>query len=661
MAERRLIKRPVFPERIVITAGMPNGNKPLHIGHIGAIFLWADAYARYMRDNIGSENVIFVSGTDGFGSVAEEKYRKLKEAGEYSGTLSDYIGGYHETQKKTLQKYGISLNLFAASCFGESYEHHKRMSAYFFEEMLKSGYMAKKDTEQFYDKDFDMILNGRQVEGKCPIDGCKSEVGYADECSLGHQYSPSELIDPISKLSGKKPQMKLVSNYYLRLEAFREDIKKWCDKLEAEGCSRKFMIRDMRDFLQPPMLFVSESAKDMLDAVTDKLPEHAYFHDEKNKRVQLKFTSVDARDTACTVLKDAGIRYRSNKTLAPFRISGNAKWGVPMPTVSDGSTDGLTFYVWPESLWAPVSFTDTYLESIGKRVGKGSKWQDWWCQKDAKVVQFIGEDNVFFYCLAQTGVFLAVQGKNYGLEKENGKLNLTYVVANKHLLVANAKAGSSGTVTAPTADSLLDYYTVEQLRMHFLGQGIGSASANFASKVFFPEEFAKSGDPVLLQGNILTNIFNRIVRSVFYSLQQYFDGKLPTAAVTSETLAKAADTLEKYEYYMNRYEFNNVIGVIDEYFRSANAHWAEVSKTGDNEVKARLIADTVHVIKTGVLMLHSIAPDGAELVAEYMKAGGALFDWKNADKTFCEILPEVGAFKFLEPRFDFFKKHESQL
>ena len=70
-----------LPKKVVITAGMPNGNKGLHLGHIG-LFIWADFYARFMRDRIGAENVLFFSGTDGFGSSTDEKYRKLKEAGE---------------------------------------------------------------------------------------------------------------------------------------------------------------------------------------------------------------------------------------------------------------------------------------------------------------------------------------------------------------------------------------------------------------------------------------------------------------------------------------------------------------------------------------------------------------------------------------------------
>ena len=56
--------RPEFPKRAVITGGMPYGNKKLHFGHVGGVFVQADVLARFLRDRIGDENVVFVSGTD---------------------------------------------------------------------------------------------------------------------------------------------------------------------------------------------------------------------------------------------------------------------------------------------------------------------------------------------------------------------------------------------------------------------------------------------------------------------------------------------------------------------------------------------------------------------------------------------------------------------
>lgn len=56
---------------------MPYGNKGLHFGHIAGVFVPADVYARFLRDRIGSDNVLFVSGTDCYGSPINEGYRKL--------------------------------------------------------------------------------------------------------------------------------------------------------------------------------------------------------------------------------------------------------------------------------------------------------------------------------------------------------------------------------------------------------------------------------------------------------------------------------------------------------------------------------------------------------------------------------------------------------
>ena len=97
-----------WPARAVVTAGMPYGNKPLHFGHVGGVFVPADAFARFLRDRIGKENVRFVSGTDCFGSPINEGYRKLVEAGEFDGSISDYVMRNHERQANTLRSYVLA-------------------------------------------------------------------------------------------------------------------------------------------------------------------------------------------------------------------------------------------------------------------------------------------------------------------------------------------------------------------------------------------------------------------------------------------------------------------------------------------------------------------------------------------------------------------------
>lgn len=647
-----------LPKRVLITGGMPYGNKPLHIGHIGAIFVWADVYARFMRDMLGDENVIFISGTDGFGSATEEKHRVLTEKGEINITLPEYIEKYHLMQKKTLNDYDISLNLFSASCIGRGYELHKQTSDDFFRTMYAKGDIIKDSSNQFYDTKIGKVLNGRQVEGKCPIVGCESETAYADECALGHQYTPNELIDPISVLSGTKPELKKVTNYYFKLEKYRELLKQYVRNIESNPMVRKFMTRDMKEFLLPPSTYISNAEYDKNLEFFNALGK-PFFNDEKRNLITFTFDTVRERDEFCEKLNQNGIHFKNNKTLAPLRISGNIKWGVPLTKIGgEVEEDDLTFYVWPESLWAPISFTKQYLESINSPLS----WRDWWTKKDSKVVQFIGEDNVYFYALAQTGMFLSMQDETK-LDADEGQLQQSTVVANKHLLLGNMKASSSSKLfKAPTADELLEHYTVEQLRCHFISHNINTIASNFNSKVYFPEEFEKCGDPVVAQGNILTNVYNRIVRSVFYSLQEYFDGKLPKGFNTSaEAKQQAQNVLNEYVSKFKSVKLNEIMPILDNYFRAVNLNWANKSKIEDNEVRAQLIVDTIHGIKTGLLMLHHIAPKGAKLVAEYMNVDDAIFNWDNSEKTFFEIFPNINEFKNIPPKFDFFKKHQSQL
>mgnify|MGYP003303762177 CR=1 FL=1 len=61
--EKFVRPRPEFPKRAVVTAGMPYGNKELHFAHFGGYMVHADTFARFLRDRIGSENVVFVSSS----------------------------------------------------------------------------------------------------------------------------------------------------------------------------------------------------------------------------------------------------------------------------------------------------------------------------------------------------------------------------------------------------------------------------------------------------------------------------------------------------------------------------------------------------------------------------------------------------------------------
>ena len=636
-------ERPVFPKKAVITAGMPYGNKNLHFGHVGGMFVHADIYARFLRDRIGAENVIFVSGTDCYGSPILESFRKLKEAG-YEGTLEDYVTQNHESQKETLAKYEISLNLYGASALGRSGEVHQEVSNWLFENLYEQGFIKMYAIPQFYDPEKEVFLNGRQVMGKCPIPNCQSEHAYADECSLGHQYVPSELIDPVSVLSGEKPEFRDVKNWYFVLDEKMDVLREQLDNLRRNSNTRKFQLNIIDEFLQEPAIVIPRKNFEDLAVLSEKLPHSELIDEEKKKFVTFKFADLDSRDEARKVLEELGVHYTAGKTLVPFRLSGNVEWGAKVPE-KDG-LDDLTFWVWPESLWAPISFTQTYLEATGR---DRSEWKDWWNGEDSLVYQFIGEDNIYFYSIAEMGLF-------YGLG-----LNYPHIIPNRHVLFMDTKASSSSAIKPPMADELLEHYTAEQLRMHFMSLALSNKSTGFKPQVYMEGE-PDGVDMVLKEGNLLTNVFNRLIRSCFYTTQEYFNGKLPIGEVSDKVKALVENKVVEYEKHMYNHDFHRIAYVLDEFIREVSKHWAKASNTEDEATRKQALVDCFYACKAIAVLVHPVAPTGCEMFRAYMNLPETLWSWDYILEPLSVYVDDLSTheLKFLEPRVDFFAKLDSQ-
>ncbi len=654
-------KRPAFPKRAIVTAGMPYGNKDLHLGHIGGVFVPADCYARFLRDRIGKENVIFVSGTDCYGSPILESWRRLREQEGYEGTLEDYVAGYHARQRQVLDAYHISLTLYGASALGRAGQIHRQMTEEFITGLHRHGHLVKLTTQQFYDPERGVFLNGRQVVGRCPIEGCASEQGYADECSLGHSYLPSELINPKSTLTGQTPEMRDVENWYFKLDEFHALLEQWLDDYAARPTSRPFATRSMAEFMEKPAVHIKRDRWEEVEPLRAALPPHTLADEEGKSSFTLVFERLAQREEACRQLSGAGVRYRTGKALVPFRLTGNISWGVPAPAME--GLEGLTVWVWPESLWAPISFTRAALESRGEAQ---EHWRQWWCSKEVAVYQFIGQDNVYFYGPAEMAMFLGQQGPDPVADPPEGQLQLPDLIVNNHLLFLDKKASSSGKIKPPTAGQLLDYYTPEQLRMHFLGLGLGIRSVGFKPKPLNPAADPRQADPVLKEGNLLTNVLNRAIRSCFYTAQKYYGGRHPAGPVSEDVLEEAKSCVLEYERLMHRCELHNVMSLMDTYIRNVNKRWADQMRqadtVGDDALRRQTLTDGFHGVRTAIALMHPFAPEGTEMARDYLNLGEDFWDWERILEPLSAFFdPERHEMKFLEPRVDFFKRHPSQL
>lgn len=652
--------RPTFPKKAVVTGGMPYGNKKLHLGHIGAVFIPADIFTRFLRDRIGIENVVFVSGTDCYGSPIVEYHKKAVKEGTFTGTIEEFVRHNHNAQKTELESYSISNNLFAASGLDRAGEIHKEFSAQILEGLHKNGWLKKMSRPQFYDTKLGIFLNGRQVLGRCPIPGCKSEKAYADECELGHPYEPKDLIAPKSTLTGETPEMCDVTNWYIDLPSFREQYNVWIAELEKNPAVRPFITSTIKEFLALPVIYVKQEFEEQLKDVRTLLPPHT-LREDPSKAIPLEFKTLQDCDTACTVLSEKGIRFRAGKTLTPFRLTGNVEWSIKAPVIE--KIEGLTFWVWPESLWAPISFTKAYLEKTGK---DADEWKKYWCSKDAKVYQFIGEDNIYFYSLAQEAIFMGLQSSNPEAFPADGFLQPTEIIANKHLLQFKKKASSSGDIPPIMASDLLKHYTPDQLRAHFFALGLSIRSINFSPKPFNPEASPKESDPVLKEGMLLSNVMNRLARSCFYTSQKYFEGKLPSGSIDIAVLEECNNAILEYEKLMYTHEFHTIMMLLDTLIRNASKYWAAAMKTcevGDDKAVKPVLINAFHYVRTCTALLHPIAPIGTEKIREYLSFDETFWSWEHIFEPLTFFMKDPGAhtFKFLEPRIDFFDKHESQV
>ena len=676
--------RSLWPRRAIVTAGMPYGNKNLHFGHVGGVFVPADFFARFLRDRIGAENVLFVSGTDCYGSPIMESYRKLCDEG-YTKSIEEYVEENHDRQAATLAGYDVACDFFGGSALAPAAKVHEQVTDEILHRLKDAGVLTRRSTLQFYDPRAGQFLNGRQVVGRCPIQGCKSEKAYADECDLGHQFEPEELIAPVSALTGETPELRPVENLYFDLPAYRDYLTRYTDGLEDDDTVRPVVVKTMEEWLGDPVLYIQNKFREAFDAVEGELPAHTVVEPEGNKSsFTVVFPSWRERDEAHAVLGRGRVRFRSGKALVPFRITGNISWGVPVDDSCGCS--GLTCWVWPESLWAPISFTRTALAEA-ERAGDDARyssldWHDWWCTPDAHAYQFIGQDNIYFYGIAQTALWEAL-----GCNMQQSTL-----VANYHVLYMGKKASSSSKTPPPPASELLEHYDAEQLRAHFLSLGLGEKPVSFSPKAYDLRETGKNPDgtpllarddkrvidPVLKEGALLTGVFNRLARSCFYGVaikegdpSSVRTGCIPAGEATPAVRAAAEEAIRSFEEDVHRFAFHHALGVCDAYLRAANKRWSDASKAAKAAQKEdqavgdalmhQALVDAFAELRVATVLMHPVVPRGCELICEHFAMDpDVFFSWEHIFDTTDELVRALGeepgthGVKELPPRFDFF-------
>ncbi len=173
------------------------------------------------------------------------------------------------------------------------------------------------------------------------------------------------------------------------------------------------------------------------------------------------------------------------------------------------------------------------------------------------------------------------------------------------------------------------------------------------------EEEKVGADPVLKEGNLLTNVFNRLIRSCFYTLQN-MNERIPMNEVSEKIKLLTEKAVYEYERHMYNQDFHRIAYVLDEYIREVNKHWTNNIK--NEELKANVLADCFYACKIISILVHPIAPEGCEMFKEYLNISDELWNWDKILDPITSYFDDVNthSFKFLEPKVDFFKKMDHQ-
>ncbi len=199
--------------KILVTHALPYANGSLHLGNM-LEHIQGDIWVRFQR--LCGHDIHLVCAEDTHGTPI------MIRANNEGITPEQLIEAVAIEHKKDFSDFNIS--------FDNYYTTHSEENRYFSEliynHLNDKGYIDKRTIMQAYDSKEKMFLPDRFIKGQCP--NCKTEDQYGDNCeNCGATYSPIDLINPKSVLSGETPIEKESEHYFFKLAKFEEFLKTW--------------------------------------------------------------------------------------------------------------------------------------------------------------------------------------------------------------------------------------------------------------------------------------------------------------------------------------------------------------------------------------------------------------------------------------------------
>lgn len=226
--------------QILVTAALPYANGPIHIGHL-VEYIQTDIWVRFQK--LRGHKCIFVCADDTHGTAIMLRARKEGRP------EIEVIADMQQSHEQDFAGFEIEFDNYGSTNSEENYELCKQ----FWKSLRESGLVVEKDVSQLYDPEAGTFLADRFVRGTCP--NCGAADQYGDSCDkCGATYTPADLKDPKSTLSGATPELRTSSHLFVELEQLHEFLNDWTQSGEhlqtevANYLSGHFLNDALRDW-----------------------------------------------------------------------------------------------------------------------------------------------------------------------------------------------------------------------------------------------------------------------------------------------------------------------------------------------------------------------------------------------------------------------------
>jgi len=201
------------PRQILVTSALPYANGSIHLGHL-LEYIQTDIWVRFQKSR--GHECHYVCADDAHGTAI---MLRAEQEGISSEALIDRVSREHQADFAT---FGVAFDNYHST----HSEENRYFSELIYTRLRDAGHIATRDIEQMYDPVKGLFLADRFIKGTCPK--CRADDQYGDNCeACGATYTPAELIEPVSAISGATPEVRSSTHYFFKLPDFADFLHGW--------------------------------------------------------------------------------------------------------------------------------------------------------------------------------------------------------------------------------------------------------------------------------------------------------------------------------------------------------------------------------------------------------------------------------------------------